>query len=158
MARNKTNRERMPLATAIAMFADRPTDCWDWPGGYFHHGYGRVFHDGKQRLSHKVAYEVLVGPVPEGLELDHGCRNRRCFNPRHLEPVTHRVNSLRSHNVGALNARKTHCKHGHEFTPQNTRMRKRRRGLERVCRQCVLDETHRRRARHREVSGFSTNT
>lgn len=116
----------IPFVKRLAMIAERsgPEACWDWPGFCFD-GYGKVSANLDARgsrvwFAHLAAYTILVGPVPSHLELDHLCRNRRCMNPRHLEPVTPRVNTLRSNAPTAANARKTHCKHGHEFTPENT--------------------------------------
>lgn len=98
--------------------------CWVWTGPLFD-GYGRIKiggRNGRHVGAHRWAYEHWVGPVPDGFELDHfACDNRACANPDHVKPVTHRVNSLRSAvNVTALNAIKTHCLRGHEFTPENT--------------------------------------
>jgi hypothetical protein len=76
--------------------------------------------NGKPRYGHRVAYEALVGPIPQGLCIDHLCRNRACVNPDHLEPVTNRVNILRGETIMAANAAKTHCVRGHEYTPENT--------------------------------------
>jgi hypothetical protein len=70
--------------------------------------------------AHRLAYQLLVGPIPEGLVIDHLCRNPPCQNPAHMECVTHRENTLRGASPHAMNARKTHCKRGHEFTFQNT--------------------------------------
>lgn len=96
------------------------TGCWDWTASKNHLGYGQYW-DGKRRAkAHRFSYEALVGPIPEGLVIDHLCRNRGCVNPAHLEPVTQRRNVLRGEGMGAINARKTHCKHGHPFTPENT--------------------------------------
>lgn len=96
-------------------------DCWIWAASVFagpRGGYGQ-FRDGtRMRRAHVVAYEDLVGPVPDGTVLDHLCRNRRCVNPAHLEPVTPQENMRRGLN-GVL---KTHCVHGHPYTPENTRM------------------------------------
>jgi hypothetical protein len=78
------------------------TGCWLWDGRRFsRNGYGRVWHDGKERQAHRVTYELLVGPIPQGLILDHlpKCRVRCCVNPDHLEPVTHRTNTLRGEAV-----------------------------------------------------------
>jgi hypothetical protein len=65
-------------------------------------------------MAHRVAYELVIGQIPAGLELDHLCRNVVCVNPAHLEPVT------RAENMRRRSAAQTHCKHGHEFTPENT--------------------------------------
>lgn len=86
--------------------------CWNWTSGT-NRGYGRINTDNGKQYTHVVVYDFLVGSIPEGLELDHLCRNPRCCNPTHLEPVTHRVNTLRGNGMAALNARKTHCKRGH---------------------------------------------
>lgn len=69
-------------------------------------------------LAHRLAYEILVGPVPAGLTLDHLCRNRACMNPAHLEPVTMRANVLRGEAPAARQARRTHCRHGHPLIPE----------------------------------------
>src|SRR5690606_13797613 len=65
-------------------------DCWEWTGALNSRGYGCVGIDSKRYLTHRVAYEALVGPIPEGLTIDHLCRNKVCCNPAHLEPVTAR--------------------------------------------------------------------
>lgn len=113
------------------------TGCWLWNGS-INNGYGRVWLGGKAPLLvHRVAYSVLVGPIPEGLTIDHLCRQPSCVNPAHLEPVTQRENLLRGETIAAHNARKTHCSRGHEFTPENTALRKDKNGcLCRRCRQC----------------------
>lgn len=113
-------------------------ECWEWAGGHFSEGYGAVVIDGKTRLTHRVAYEKVVGQIPDGLGIDHLCRNRGCCNPSHLEAVTTRVNVLRGVGVTAENARKTHCIHGHEFTPENTRVRP---GRGRECWTCHRERT-----------------
>ena len=115
---------------------DREDGCWEWTGGMTS-GYGRFFVGGQSRPkqvgAHRWAYQHLIGPIPDGLQLDHLCRNRACVNPAHLEPVSQRVNVLRGEGLSAKQARQTHCRHGHEFTPENTRMAK---GRKRHCRQC----------------------
>ena len=70
--------------------------CWNWTAALNPDGYGSFRTPKGTTLPHRISYELLVGPVPRKLELDHLCRNRRCLNPSHLEPVTHRVNFLRS--------------------------------------------------------------
>lgn len=97
----------------------RKGDCWEWTGA-LNHGYGYVQFDGRPQNAHRVAYRLLVGPIPEDLHIDHLCRNRRCVNPAHLEPVTLHANLLRGQGASGINARKTHCVNGHEFTPENT--------------------------------------
>ena len=88
-------------------------DCWLWTGGKSVGGYGVIMICGKNKRAHRVSYEAFAGPIPEGLELDHLCRNRACVNPAHLEPVTGLVNIRRGNGFAARNARKTRCIHGH---------------------------------------------
>ena len=94
--------------------------CWDWVGCVARSGYGRL-RDGRgnTRNAHRVMYERLRGPIPTGLQIDHLCRNRRCVNPDHLEPVTQRVNLLRGKTLVARQAAQTHCKRGHPLTEDN---------------------------------------
>ena len=96
-------------------------ECWYWTAVTNPDGYGQLRIGRKMVLAHHLSYEHFVGPIPKGLQLDHLCRVRGCVNPRHLEPVTQRENILRGVGIAALNAKKTHCKNGHEFTPENTR-------------------------------------
>lgn len=99
-------------------------------------GYHRVKHDGNRMMTHRAVYELLAGPIPEGLQLDHLCRNRNCINPDHLEPVTIAQNLLRSNlTIASQNKSKTHCKNGHEFTEQNI-YRPSKRLDRRYCRTC----------------------
>lgn len=94
--------------------------CWRWTGALNSEGYGRLRADGKQsKAAHRKVYELLVGPIPEGLTLDHLCRNRYCVNPDHLDPVTLKENLARGFGVGALNTAKEACKRGHPFTEDN---------------------------------------
>jgi hypothetical protein len=116
---------------------DAEGDCWEWTGSTNEKGYG-VFKPSPQRgnvRSHRFAWEILVGPIPEGLELDHRCQNRRCCNTAHLEPVTHAVNSQRS-SAGAACKRRaakiTHCPKNHPYSGDNLIVR---RGS-RECREC----------------------
>lgn len=78
-------------------------------------GYFRVKQAGRRRYAHRVAYEVVHGPISAGLVIDHLCRNRWCCNPDHLEPVTNSTNILRGTGASARNAAKTHCPAGHEY-------------------------------------------
>lgn len=134
--------------------------CWLWTGAK-NKGHGQFtvsrtdVRSPKKLMAHRYAYELLVGPIPDGLELDHLCRVRHCVNPAHLEPVTRRENLLRGETHAARNAAKTHCKRGHEFTPENTYYPKGGRGC-RTCRTAYMREyakTHRRtRVRERAAS------
>jgi HNH endonuclease len=97
-----------------------PDGCWFWTGAKSTGGYGH-FYDGRGvRPAHRVSYEFYKGPIPDGLVLDHLCGHPSCVNPNHLEPVTERVNILRASGTGAINAKKTHCPQGHEYTEENT--------------------------------------
>lgn len=78
---------------------DEHTQCWEWQGEINRNGYGRVWVEGKRLMAHRAIYTLIVGPIPEGLVLDHLCSNRRCCNPAHLEPVTHRENTFRGRAV-----------------------------------------------------------
>jgi len=117
--------------------------CWVWKGHVSPStGYSAIWHQGTNRLIHRVSYEIHKGPIPEGLSIDHLCRNRVCWNPEHLEAVTIKVNIQRgvhrNQNVG-----KSHCKRGHEFTTGNT-YKSPSSPNNRVCRTCVSDQ-HRKK-------------
>ena len=117
--------------------------CWNWKGGFFSgKPYGQ-FSAVRNWRAHRFAYAALRGPIPDGMVLDHLCRNPACVNPSHLEPVTDAVNILRGEGAHAKNARKTHCHRGHEFTPENTRMTA---GGGRYCLACKRIETAKSRA------------
>lgn len=128
----------------------RKTDtCWLWIGGKNHYGYGsfqtRRGDGWFAAQAHRVAYEALVGPIPDGLTIDHLCRNRACVNPAHMEPVTRGENVLRGESAAATHARKTHCKYGHEFTPENTYTPPGR--DVRMCRACIRERPPQNRRR-----------
>lgn len=124
------------------LMVDKAEGCWPWTGHTgSDNGYG-IWHtreDGKRKVwrAHIYSYISLVGPVPDGLTLDHLCHavdtsceggptcpHRRCVNPEHMEPVPRGVNVLRGVGPAAMNARKTHCPNDHEYTPENTRINK----------------------------------
>lgn len=127
-----------------------PDECWLWTGAITGRGYGNFLFKPGNRQAHRVAYELLVGPIPEGLVLDHLCRVRACVNPAHVEPVTQRENTLRG--LGPLAVRayyraRTHCIHGHPLWGDNVWQRKLPSGITRRCRQCQLDARRRYRER-----------
>ena len=133
----------------IAPKIDVDGDCWLWTGFIDRSGYGRSTFGERTLYIHRAAYELLVGPIPVGLTLDHLCRKRSCCNPDHLEPVTNAENMRRGTGPAAINARKTHCKRGHEFTPENTY----RDGGRRVCRTCKsARDAARKRAKRMAVT------
>lgn len=116
-------------------------ECWPWQASSNSWGYGRMRWKARRKaLAHRIAYELLVGPIPEDLVLDHLCRVRLCVNPRHLQPVTLQENILRGEGPAAKQARQTHCLRGHPFNKANTYHAKSGR---RNCRAC-------RRVRKRE--------
>lgn len=138
------------------------TDCWLWTGSISADGYGRLLA-GPHRLAHRYSYTLTKGEIPDGLELDHtchsasgceaagrSCHHRRCVNPSHLELVTHgenhariaiAVNRRRGIKVAALQADKTHCPAGHEYTTENTYVDKRG---SRNCRTCAAERSRQR--------------
>lgn len=100
-------------------------ECIDWWGYVGADGYGRVHqYPMPPTVAHRMVYEECFGLVPDGLVLDHLCRNRACVNPAHLEVVTHRTNILRGESPTANNAKKTHCKRGHALDGENVRYRR----------------------------------
>lgn len=110
------------------------SSCWVWQARLDADGYGHIQIQRRDRIAHRVSYEAFVGPIPEGLQIDHLCRVRACCNPEHLEAVTSRVNTLRGKGVSALNAVKTHCLNGHPLSGENLMLRADR--PVRNCREC----------------------
>lgn len=96
---------------------EKTHECWNWVGGKTPEGYGQMSVPSLRRpfMAHRIAYELLIGPIPMGLHLDHLCRNPGCVNPAHLEPVTCKENVLHGVGLTAKNARKTHCAKGHSL-------------------------------------------
>jgi HNH endonuclease len=95
---------------------DVHNDCWKWTSSINPDGYGNFWMNWRSAKAHRVAYELFVGPIPEGFEIDHLCRNRACVRPDHLEPVPRVLNMMR----GEGNGSQTHCPAGHPYDEQNT--------------------------------------
>lgn len=120
--------------------------CWDWVG-CTQKGYGALSVGGKQLRAFRVLYERIHGPIPKGLELDHKCRNIRCVNPDHMEPVTHGENLARGDTLNARNLAKTQCPAGHPYDPTNTPKEGGRR-----CRECGRDRQRLYNRRRRAIN------
>jgi hypothetical protein len=133
-----------PMIERLLSRIEKTEVCWIWTGQRDSNGYGKIGsggRNGRNIPTHRALYELSIGTIPDGMELDHLCRNKICCRPDHLEPVTHAENMKRG---GPAN--KTHCKNGHPFTPENTyrwRVTNRRR-----CRIC--NKLARRRYCHRK--------
>lgn len=124
--------------------------CWIYTGQHDRYGYGKHRAPGGVWVApHRVAYEALVGPIPEGLVIDHLCRVRDCVNPDHLEPVTSRVNTMRGETIAAHRAARTHCVSGHPFTDDNTHLRP---NGTRQCIECRRLRSREYKARKRAAS------
>ena len=115
---------------------DKSGECWLWIARLDRDGYGRLPWRGPIYLAHRYAWELLRGPIPEGLSIDHLCRVRHCVNPDHMEPVTWKTNTMRGDSFSAKNAAKTVCKWGHPFDKHNTYVSERGGHVGRHCRTC----------------------
>lgn len=124
---------------------DKTNSCWFWASSMYPDGYGQFWLKPRKVRAHRFAYELLVGPIPEGMVLDHLCRRRDCVNPEHLEPVTNRQNLMRGIGISSRNARAIKCIHGHPFSPENTHVAK---DGKRVCRTCNRENRRRSRLKY----------
>jgi hypothetical protein len=129
---NLTDQERIERASRV----NDATGCREWVQHLTPNGYGQLNIRGRNRLAHALAWETARGPVPSGLVLDHLCRNKKCCNVDHLEPVTDRENILRGTGPSAVNAAKTHCDKGHPLSGDNLRILGGRSQPQRRCREC----------------------
>lgn len=135
------------LKDKIESRLDKSGDCWLWTGATDTGGYGLISYKGRRCLKvHRAYLEAIGQPVPDGLTVDHLCRVHGCCNPDHLEVVTHQQNVLRGIGPTAINAAKTHCIHGHEFTEANTIINTRG---NRHCRTCAKLRVRKGRAEGR---------
>lgn len=133
----------------LRLVEDPVTGCLNWTGAKNQKGYGRLRAKGRGLvLPHRIAYELAKGPIPEGLVIDHLCRNPACCNPDHLEAVTQQENARRG-NSGLKNAIKTHCPQGHPYDKANTY---RPPSGDRMCRTCVYARQRAARRKRREAT------
>jgi hypothetical protein len=145
---------RVPAPERFWKFVEVTESCWLWRGSIAR-GYGKFTNDEHRPVpAHRFGYELMVGPIPAGLQIDHLCRVRNCVNPDHLEVVTQRENIMRGETVPATNAAKTHCPQGHEYTPENTAISR----WGRRCRKCSFIRKRLKRQRARTMSGPDTFT
>ena len=125
-------QEPTPLERFMAKVSIADTGCWIWTGAKDKRsGYGNAWHEGRNIKSHRLAYVLHVGLIPEGLVIDHLCRTRECVNPDHLEPVTNAENLRRGLGHGS----ETHCPTGHPYDEENTAVY----SGKRHCRACRRD-------------------
>ena len=121
----------------------KETPCWDWTACTYQPGYAWFWYQGRGHGAHRILYAWLVAPLPCRLnadhsQIDHLCRRLICCNPLHMEAVLPKVNEGRSDSPAGINARKTHCKRGHQFTDENTRISTVKGKKGRICRTCNL--------------------
>lgn len=118
--RNFCDRRCFQAWEAVVPVVDPVTGCHNWSGSLDEKGYGQLGRGGRAMKAHRWYWIQRHGEIPEGLQLDHLCRNRRCVNPDHLEPVTNRENQLRGMAPTIVAHRENRCLRGHELTPENT--------------------------------------
>jgi hypothetical protein len=138
---DKSMRKMFPPEVIFQFFYDADVPgCWTWKGTGQSNGYGMFYPSaargskGVRVLAHRFQYEMLYGPIPDGMEIDHLCRNRLCVRPDHLEVVTHRENMLRGDTLPAAQVKQTHCKRGHSLEGENMVIYA---GRKRTCRTCT---------------------
>lgn len=142
--------KKLPYQQLVDRFWSRTKkqgSCLIWTGHIDKDGYGKFSIREKVWYAHRFAYTLTKGNIPNGLNLDHLCRNRACINPNHLEAVTHLINVKRG-NAGLHERIKTHCRQGHKYSKKNTRYAKENGFIKRVCRTCKRERARALRAKY----------
>lgn len=134
----------MNIVERFSSHVDRrgPDDCWEFQG-YRRTGYGSFHANGRTVTAHRFSHSLAGGTIPDGMELDHLCRNPPCVNPAHLEVVTPQTNVLRGTSPIADQSKRTHCPKGHPYDEANTYHARGRR----YCRACLIVHHRETRAR-----------
>lgn len=153
------DRAQKTLRNFLNKIAFAPSGCWNWTGAKLEAGYGKFSvkatnGNGNRPASfaHRISYMVFTGPIPDGLTIDHLCKNKSCVNPFHLEAVTHLVNLIRSGNRVGKHSYTSHCDYGHERTPENTYVTPS--GKYKMCRLCMKESDRRRQARRKAAAAI----
>ena len=154
MKDTRSRRERLTELTIRYPRGAGRHRCWIWAGHKNPEGYGTLWFEGHHRKAHRLAYEEFIGEIPEGLVIDHLCRQRACVKPGHLRAVTVNLNSRRANGGRDYSkmkkplGRTTHCKQGHEYNEKNTYIWRGHSG--RRCRMCLLGYQKAFRKRQKE--------
>lgn len=131
----------------VGICFDDKEKCWEWLASLDKDGYGQFRHGKRMVKAHRMSYELFVGAIPMGMEIDHLCQNKKCVKPSHLQAVDHRTNMARSRSFSGVNSRKTHCVNGHEFSEDNTYLWN---GW-RSCKQCGKNRDKQRNTRRKHA-------
>ena len=141
-----------PIERFLSKISITKSGCWEWTGYLDKDGYGTFWSRNVTLGAHRFAFEYYYGAICPDLTINHLCRNRRCVNPEHLEQITNKENVLKGVGLTAINARKTHCMRGHEFTPENTYSY----SNQRICKICVSQ--YQKDYRQKKKSSLINNT
>lgn len=148
-------RKKLPPEVRFFKYVVRREDgCWEWTGGKSRTGYGHFYcgpsgpyQPARRAMAHRWSYEHHVGPIPDGFETHHLCGNRRCVNPAHVQPMPYSEHCRQPGHCGVMRAHITHCPKGHEYTAENTRVKK-------GCRNCKACDRDLHRERYRQRVGW----
>ena len=148
-------RRNIPIESRFWDKVTKTDTCWLWTRAISNNGYGVIGGlPGETKYAHRIAYQMVKGSIPEGLELDHLCRNRACVNPNHLEPVTTKENVHRGFSPAGIQSRLIVCQKGHPLDRQNTYVSPQGR---RMCRACSYMRSMKEHPTHRGPYGARNN-